>query len=65
MSIIVDVLQNLLTGLRPLARLAQRFHSTGLNADPEMVGRVFNLYSRFASLTGKDILETAQDRLLG
>ena len=64
MSIIVDVLQNLLMGLRPLARLAQRFHSTGLNADPEMVGRVFNLYSRFVSMSGKDILEIGPGQTL-
>ncbi|MDN5942102.1 MAG: class I SAM-dependent methyltransferase [Nitrospira sp.] len=64
MSIIMGVLQNLLMGLRPLARLAQRFHSTGLNADPEMVGRVLNLYSRYASLSGKDILEIGPGQTL-
>ena len=57
MSVPVDVLQNALMGLRPLAKLAQRYHSTGLNADPDMVSLVFNLYSRFASMSGKDILE--------
>ena len=64
MSIIVDVLQNLLMGLRPLARWAQRFHSTGLNADPEMVDHVFNLYARFESLSGKDILEIGPGQTL-
>ena len=57
MSVALDVLKNFLMGLRPLARLAQRYHSTGLNADPDMVSRVFNLYTRFASMAGKDILE--------
>lgn len=57
MSVPVDVLQNVLMGLRPLAKLAQRYHSTGLNADPEMVSRVFEIYSRFASMSGKDVLE--------
>jgi SAM-dependent methyltransferase len=56
-SVAVDILQNILMGLRPLARLAQRYHSTGLNADTEMVRRVFGLYSRFVSVKGKDILE--------
>ena len=57
MSVPVDVLQNALMGLRPLAKLAQRYHSTGLNADPDMVSLVFNLYSRYVSMSGKDILE--------
>lgn len=64
MFIAVDVLQNILMGLRPLARLAQRYHSTGLNADPDMVGRVFNLYSRFVSISGKDILEIGPGQTL-
>jgi ubiquinone/menaquinone biosynthesis C-methylase UbiE len=64
MSVAVDVLQNFLMGLRPLARLAQRYHSTGLNADPDMVGRVFNLYSRFASMSGKDVLEIGPGQTL-
>jgi ubiquinone/menaquinone biosynthesis C-methylase UbiE len=57
MSVPMDVLQNALMGLRPLAKLAQRYHSTGVNADPDMVSRVFNVYSRFASMSGKDVLE--------
>jgi SAM-dependent methyltransferase len=57
MFIPVDVLQNFLMGLRPVARLARRHHSTGLNADPYRVNQVFNLYSRFASMSGKNVLE--------
>ena len=64
MSVAVDVLQNILMGLRPLARLAQRYHSTGLNANPGMVDRVFNLYSRFVSMSGKDILEIGPGQTL-
>jgi SAM-dependent methyltransferase len=64
MLVAVDVLQNILMGLRPLARLAQRYHSTGLNADPDMVSRVFNLYSRFVSISGKDILEIGPGQTL-
>lgn len=44
-------------GLRPVARFAQRYHSTGVNADPDRVRQVFDLYSRFVSVQGKDILE--------
>lgn len=64
MSVAVEVLQNILMGLRPLARLAQRYHSTGLNADSDMVGLVFNLYSRFVSMSGKDILEIGPGQTL-
>ena len=65
MSVVVEVLQNILMGLQPLAKLAQRYHSTGLNDDPDMVGRVFNLYSRFLSFPGKDILEIGPGQTLG
>ena len=40
-----------------MAKFAQRFHSTGINADPKRVSRVFDLHSRFVSVQGKDILE--------
>jgi SAM-dependent methyltransferase len=52
-----EVLHNLLMGLQPVAKFAQRFHSTGLNADSVRANRVFDLYSRFVSVQGKDILE--------
>jgi ubiquinone/menaquinone biosynthesis C-methylase UbiE len=64
MFVAVDVLQNILMGLRPLARLARRYHSTGLNANPGMVGRVFDLYSRFVPMSGKDILEIGPGQTL-
>lgn len=57
MSVLIEVLQNILMGFRPLAKLAQRYHSTGINADPNEVRRVFELYRRFAPVAGKDILE--------
>ena len=64
MSAVVDVLQNILMGFRPLARLAQRYHSTGLNADPDMAGRVYEMYSRFVSMSGKDIVEIGPGQTL-
>ena len=64
MFVAVDILQNILMGIRPLARLAQRYHSTGLNADPDMVSRVCNIYSRFVSTRGKDILEIGPGQTL-
>jgi SAM-dependent methyltransferase len=59
-----EILHNLLMGLRPVAKFAQRHHSTGINADPEMVSRVFSLYSRFVSVQGKDILEIGPGQTL-
>ena len=53
----LEILQNLLMGIKPLARLAGRYHSTGLNADRTMARQVFELYCRFQSAAGKDILE--------
>jgi hypothetical protein len=57
MSVAIEVLQNILMGFRPVAKFAQRYHSTGVNADPDQVRRVFDLYRRFAPVAGKDILE--------
>jgi SAM-dependent methyltransferase len=51
-------------GLQPVSKLVQRYHSTGINADPEMVSRVFGLYSRFVSVQGKDILEIGPGQTL-
>jgi len=59
-----EILHNLLMGLQPVAKFAQRYHSTGINADPEMVDRVFGLYSRFVSVQGKDILEIGPGQTL-
>lgn len=64
MFVVVDVLQNILMGFRPFAKLAQQYHSTGINADPDMVRRVFDLYSRFGPVAGKDILEIGPGQTL-
>lgn len=53
----LEILQNVLMGLRPIAKLAQKFHSTGINADSEKACKVFDFYSRFVPVEGKDILE--------
>src|SRR5689334_19035225 len=52
-----EIAQNLLMGFEPIAKLAHRHHSTGVNADPIKVREVFELYLRFSPVTGKDILE--------
>lgn len=54
----------MLMGLRPVAKFAQRYHSTGINADPHKVSHVFDLYSRFVSVKGKDILEIGPGQTL-
>jgi SAM-dependent methyltransferase len=53
----LEVFQNAVMAIRPIARLAQRRHSTGLNADPEEAKKVFQLYTKFSPVEGKDILE--------
>ena len=57
MSVPLEILQNLLMGVPPVAKLASRCHRTGLNADRAMARRVFDLYCRFQTVVGKDILE--------
>lgn len=57
MWIPLEIAQNLLMGVKPLATLAHRHHSTGVNADPIKAHGVFELYVRFSPVTGKDILE--------
>jgi SAM-dependent methyltransferase len=57
MFIPFEILQNVLMGISPVARLLQRAHSTGINADPDAVRRVFDFYARWSTVAGKDILE--------
>ncbi|TKB92699.1 MAG: class I SAM-dependent methyltransferase [Nitrospira sp.] len=57
MSVPVEVLQNIIMRFGPVAKYAQRYHSTGVNADPGQVRRVFERYRQFAPVAGKDILE--------
>jgi SAM-dependent methyltransferase len=57
MWIPLEIAQNLLMGFEPVAMLARRRHSTGVNADPIKVREVFERYGRFSPVSGKDILE--------
>lgn len=57
MWIPIEIAQNLLMGFEPIATLARRRHSTGVNADPIKVREVFARYGRFSPVRGKDILE--------
>jgi SAM-dependent methyltransferase len=57
MWIPLEIAQNLLMGFKPIATLAHRHHSTGVNADPIKAREVFELYGRFSPVRGKDILE--------
>ena len=53
----LEILQNVLMGIPPMARLAGRYHRTGLNADRAAAHDVFRLYCRFQPIAGKDVLE--------
>jgi SAM-dependent methyltransferase len=57
MWIPLEILQNVMMGIPPIAKLAGRYHRTGVNADRAMARQVFELYCRFQTVTGKDILE--------
>jgi SAM-dependent methyltransferase len=60
----LEILQNILMGFRPIAKMAQAYHSTGLDANPAAVQKVFEFYSRFVTVTGKDILEIGPGQTL-
>jgi SAM-dependent methyltransferase len=57
MFVPLEILQNALMCVPPIARLAGRYHHTGLNADRAEARRVFGLYSRFGPVAHKDVLE--------
>jgi SAM-dependent methyltransferase len=61
----LEILQNLMMGIPPIARLAGRYHCTGLNADRGVARQVFfGLYCRFQTVEGKDILEIGPGQTL-
>jgi SAM-dependent methyltransferase len=60
----LEILQNLMMGIPPIARLAGRYHCTGLNADRAIARQVFDLYCRFQTVVGKDILEIGPGQTL-
>ena len=47
-----------------MARLARRYHSTGINADQVQANKVFEDYCRFSPIKGKDILEIGPGQTL-
>ena len=59
-----EIIQNWLMGFGWVARLARRYHSTGLNADQVQANKVFEDYCRFSPIKGKDILEIGPGQTL-
>jgi len=59
-----EIIQNWLMGFGWVARLARRYHSTGLNADQVQAYKVFEDYCRFSPIKGKDILEIGPGQTL-
>jgi SAM-dependent methyltransferase len=60
----LQILQNVLMGFRPIARIARAYHSTGLDADPALARKVFEFYAGFVPVEGKDILEIGPGQTL-
>lgn len=52
-----EVFQNCVMAAGWVAKVAQRYHSTGLNADPDAAKRMVGYYTQFSPAIGKDILE--------
>jgi SAM-dependent methyltransferase len=57
MFVLKEIVKNALMGIGPVARFAQRYHSTGIDSDPAMARRVFEVYAKFQPMDGKDVLE--------
>jgi SAM-dependent methyltransferase len=64
MMVLLEILKNGAMAIPSIAKLAERSHHTGLNADAVMARRVFELYCRFAPVAGKDILEIGPGQTL-
>lgn len=64
MGIVREIAQNLLLGITPLAWVAQRFHSTGLNGDLQEACRIYDFYQSVALVEGRDILEIGPGQTL-
>jgi SAM-dependent methyltransferase len=59
-----EILQNWLMGFGWVARCARRYHSTGINADPQEARKVFDYFVRYSPVSGKDILEIGPGQTL-
>lgn len=60
----LEILQNAVMGIPPIARLAGRYHRTGLNADQAAARQVFELYCRFEPVAEMDVLEIGPGQTL-
>ncbi|MDH4152446.1 MAG: class I SAM-dependent methyltransferase [Nitrospira sp.] len=60
----LEVIHNLLLGVKPISKLMQRYHLTGINSNSGKVQEVYTLYSRFTPPRGKDVLEIGPGQTL-
>jgi ubiquinone/menaquinone biosynthesis C-methylase UbiE len=57
MFVLNEIFKNALMGIGPVARFARRYHSTGIDSDPLLARRVFDLYKKLQPMVGKEVLE--------
>lgn len=57
MSVLKEIAKNYLIRLPFVRRIAKRWHITGVNQSAAGVRTIFELYSKYAGFSGKDILE--------
>lgn len=60
----LEVIHNLLLGVKPISKLMQQYHLTGINSDSGKVQEVYKIYSRFEPIRGKDVLEIGPGQTL-
>ncbi len=64
LGLVKDIVQNALMGIPVVRTQAMRLHSTGMNDDPEALGRQWAFYVERGGVDGKRILELGPGRSL-
>lgn len=64
MIIPIEIAKNFLMGIGPVAKYAQKRHTTGVGADSSRAREVFEFYSTFIPVEGKDVLEIGPGQCL-
>ncbi len=65
MTILFEMLKNLLIKLPPVKAIAKRTHVTGVNQSDEGVDKIYNVYNKHADFNNKDIIELGPGHTYG
>jgi len=62
MLILKEITQNLLMGIPVIKELAWKWHTTGINNNPEKVSELLDQITSITSINGKKVLEIGPGR---